>query len=293
MTKNADVANLFASFEERRFDFNGIDSWRARDLMGGLGYRTWEGFRDVISRAWQACESAGIETALNFLVGDGSHPWSPEGVFRQQSKNPQGGRPSEDVILSRRAAYLVAMNGDPSKPEIGFAQQYFAASTRTLEVIEQKVAESARLQARDRLTDTEKTFQGVLYEHDVDGPGISRIRSKGDRALFGGNDTETMKRQWKVPSKRPLADFAPEVIIIAKQFATAITTHNVKANSLRGEAKITHEHLANNQTVRSGLQQRGIVPELLQADEDIKKVERRHASDAKKLAGEGRAKKKL
>ena len=290
--KTTDVAKLFASFEARCFDFDGVEAWRARDLMADLGYRTWEGFREAISRAWKACASADVDTARNFLVGDGSDPWTPEGVFRQQSKNPLGGRPSEDVILTRRAAYLIAMNGDPSKPEIGFAQQYFAAATRTLEVIEQRLAEAARLQARDRLSDTEKKFQGVLYEHDVDGPGISRIRSRGDQALFGGNDTVNMKRKWKVPSKRPLADFAPEVVVIAKQFATAITTHNVTAKNLRGEAAVTNEHLVNNQTVRAGLKQRGIVPELLAPQEDIKKIERRHASDAKKLTSAKRAPKK-
>ena len=92
--------------------------------------------------------------------------------------------------------------------------------------------------------------------------------------------------------KRPLDDYAPEVVVVAKQFATAITAHNVKASSLRGEVAITHERLVNTRTVRSGLQQQGIGPELLEPEEDMKKVERRHASDAKKLASQKRAAKK-
>ena len=251
--------------------------------MEGLGYQRWENFREAIRRAWHSCSASGIDCTLNFLVSDGSKSWHPDEVFREPTKNLQGGRPSEDVILTRRAAYLVAMNGDTTKPEIAFAQHYFAASTRTLEVLEQRMTEMTRLQAREKLGETEKRFQGVLYEHDVDGPGISRIRSKGDKVLFGGNDTEDMKRKWNMAANRPLVDFAPEVVVIAKQLGAAITTHNVKTHKIKGEERITVEHLENNKTVRESLKSRGITPELLPPEENIKKVERRHASEAKKL----------
>lgn len=283
--QSTEIARLFSSFEECRFEFNGTEAWRGRDLMPLLGYTQWRNFREPIRRAWESCKAAGIDAAANFLTGDGLRPWNPDEVFAEARKNPDGGRPSEDVILTRRAAYLIAMNGDPRKPEIAFAQQYFAVATRTLEAVEKRLAEAARLQARERLSETEKKFQGVLYEHDVDGPGIGRIRSKGDAVLFGGNDTEDMKARWRVPASRPLADFAPEVIVVGKQFATAITTHNVKTHNLRGEEPITHEHLANNKTVRESLVQRGIVPEKLPPEEDIKKVERRHNADVRGLAG--------
>jgi DNA-damage-inducible protein D len=213
MQDKSEISRLFASFEECCFQHDGADAWRARDLMHGLGYVRWENFREAIKRAWQSCETAGIDPARNFLVGDGSIAWAPDEVFRGLTKNPQGGRPSEDVILTRRAAFLVVMNGDPAKPEIAFGQQYFAVSTRTLEVIQKRLAEVARLQEREKLTETESHFQGVLFERDVDGPGIARIRSKGDAALFGGRDTKTMKELWRVPANRPLADFAPEVAV--------------------------------------------------------------------------------
>jgi DNA-damage-inducible protein D len=282
-TQSNEIARLFTSFEDCCFQLDGTDAWHARELMPRLGYANWQNFREAIRRAYQSCESAGIDPEVNFLVGDGSQPWRPDEVFTAPSKNPQGGRPGEDVILTRRAAFLVVMNGDPSKPEIAFGQQYFAVSTRTLEVIQKRVAEAARLQAREKLTETESRFQGILYEHDVDGPGIARIRSKGDKVLFGGNDTQTMKEIWGVPTSRPLADFAPEVVVIAKQLAAAITSHNVKTNDLYGEAAITDEHIENNETVYKGLKSRGIDPQLLKPEEDIKKVQRRHDADAKKL----------
>jgi DNA-damage-inducible protein D len=291
MSANNEVARLFASFEDRCFKHQGADAWRARNLMDGLGYANWQNFREAIRRAWISAETSGNEPASNFLVGDGSKPWHPDEVFTGVSKNPQGGRPSEDVILTRRAAYLVAMNGDSSKPQIAFAQQYFATSTRTLEVIQQRLVEAARLKTREKLTETEARFQGVVFQHGVDGDGIGRIRSKGDEALFGGENTGDMKKKWGVPKGRPLADFAPEVVNIAKQLGAAITTHNVKANNLNGEEQITDEHVANNEMVRGGVASRGIVLEKLEGEEDIKKIERRHASDARKLTAPPKEKK--
>lgn len=289
-----EVAKLFASFEDCKFNHDGVEAWRARDLMVLFTYSEWnKGFREVLRRAWDACAAAGVKPDSNFLTGDGGGSWSPDGkVFGGNSKNPQGGRPSEDVILTRRAAYLVAMNGDPRKPAVAFAQHYFAVKTRTLEVIEQRLTEAARLEAREKLTKTESKFQGVLFQHDVDGPGVARIRSQGDEVLFGGNDTEEMKEKWGCPNKRPLADFAPEVAIVAKQLATAMTTHNVKARSLKGEEPIGDEHVANNETVRAGLEARGIILETLEGGEDLMKVKRRHESEAKALTKDEKPKKK-
>ncbi len=87
-----------------------------------------------------------------------------------------------------------------------------------------------------------------------------------------------MKAQWQVPNNRPLADFAPTIILKAKDFATEITIHNAREQNMSNEPQISNEHVTNNQAVRKTLLNRGIRPESLPPSEDVKKVERRLAS---------------
>ena len=112
---------------------------------------------------------------------------------------------------------------------------------------------------------------------------FARIRSKGDTALFGGHTTQDMKTRLGVPDARPLADFLPTITIKAKDFANEITNFNIKRDGLNTEPTIAGEHVKNNRDVRDLLLKRGIQPESLPAAEDLKKVERRVQSEAKKL----------
>jgi DNA-damage-inducible protein D len=269
------VRQLHAGFEKsvQIEDQTALEFWLARDLQELLGYAKWENFTKVIGKARISCKNAGFEPSDHFLD-----------VRKMVPLGSGAERQIDDIALTRYACYLIAQNGDPSKDAIAFAQTYFAVQTRKQEIIEKRLADAERLNARRKLTLSEKELSGIIYERIGDPKGFGRIRSRGDKALFG-KTTEQMKQRLKVPKGRPLADFLPTITIKAKDFANEITNFNIKRDDLKTETKITSEHAKNNREVRNLLVKQDIKPEELPPAEDIKKLERKLTSEEKKLPG--------
>ena len=266
------MQSQFDALAKSHPDAAGVEFWFARDLQEPLGYARWENFLTAIQRAIGSCRTTGFDSDNHF-----------RGVTKMVAVGSGAKRPVEDFMLTRYACYLIAQNGDPRKEPIAFAQSYFAVQTRKQELIEERLQLMRRLEAREKLRASEKALSDNIYERGVDDEGFGRIRSKGDAALFGGHTTQAMKDKLGITQYRPLADFLPTLTIAAKNLATEMTNHNVQQADLRGEPAITREHVQNNTSVRDMLGRRGIRPESLPPEEEIRKLERRVKADEKKL----------
>ncbi len=241
---------------------DGVEFWLARDLQALLGYDTWRSFFNAINKAKIACEVSGQKILYHFAD-----------VGKTIKMPKQAKKRINDLMLTRYACYLIAQNGDSRKAEIAFSQTYFALQTRKAEIIEQKILEYERVQARNKLKETEKELSGVIFEQTGKNESFALIRSKGDQALFS-KTTQQMKNKWNIKNNKPLADFMPTILLKAKDFATEITIFNAKEKNMNKETDISTEHITNNKSVRDTLIARDITPENLPPENDITKLEK-------------------
>jgi DNA-damage-inducible protein D len=264
------VQKNFESIKQVRGD---LDFWSARDLMLLLGYKTWAKFQEALQRAKDACKTSGQEISDHF-AGAGKMVLTGSGAKRE----------IEDILLTRYACYLIAQNGDSRKIEIALAQTYFATQTRRQEIIEQREKEGKRLIARKKLKETEDKIESTVYKRGIALPvEFATFKNKHIEALYGGVKTSDLKKKRGIPSNRSLADFDSHVELRAKDFALAMTDHNINENNIVGQYQMTQEVVKNSKATRQTLLSRGIKPERLGAEEDLKKIEQRRIKEGKTL----------
>lgn len=269
------IQNNLESIRRVTQDENPMEFWSARDLMPMLGYSTWRQFAEAIERAKEACKTSGQDVLYHFA--DAS---------KKVLTGSTATRAIEDYFLTRYACYLIAQNGDPRKPQIALAQTYFATQTRKQELLEKREYEDKRLEARAKLKDTERKIESTVYERGIRLPvEFATFKNKHIEALYGGIMASQLKRIRKIPTGRSLADFDTHVELKAKDFALAMTDHNIKDKNIRGKEMMNNEVIKNSKATRQTLLSRGIRPENLKPEEDLKSIESRRKKEEKQLGG--------
>lgn len=269
------VPAKLAKFEElKRLNEYGAEYWSARDLQPLLGYTQWRRFEDAIKRAITSCEQSGNKAGHHF-AGAGKMVDLGSGSVREV----------EDYHLSRFACYLIAQNGDPRKPPIARAQEYFAIQARRQELSDEFAADMERLELRKQASEEFKALSGAARQAGVESRMFGVFHDAGYKGLYGGLGNDAIKAKKGIAGKENLMDRMNATELAANQFRMTQTRDKLARERVRSQSRAISTHEAVGQEVRAAIARiGGTLPENIPADEHIKDVEKRVRAATPKLS---------
>jgi DNA-damage-inducible protein D len=258
--------------EVKRVSPQGVDFWIAREVHLLLGYPVFDKFLPVIKRA---------EEAFTGNELDASHHIAQTSVMMKVGKGAQ--RRHVDYFLSRAACYLIAMNGDPSKPEIAGAQAYFAIQTRAAELTEQEHKDRKRLASRERVTTALKRVSDVAK--DVGVRRYDLFHAARYHGLYGTTVSEVHRKKGLKDGEK-LLDRAPALELSAHAFQSDLAREKILNEGISGEEPAIRANLDVARDVRSLVfQQAGVnLEDIALEPEPIQEVKKRLAATPKRLS---------
>ena len=274
MTDDTTPAISGKSFEDlKQTNGHGAEFWSARDLQPLLGYDQWRRFEQAIDRAQTSCKESG---------NDPGHHFAGAGKMIEVGKG--GIREVVDFHLSRFACYLIALNGDPRKPEIAYAQKYFAVQTRRQEVSDRLAADRERLELRKQTAEEFKALSGAAQQAGVQSKFFGVFHDAGYKGLYGGLGRDRIRTKKGIPEKENLLDRMNATELAANQFRMTQTRDKLAKDAVRDQQQAIRTHEQVGKEVRDAIKRiGGTLPENIQPDEHIKEVEKRVKSSKPKL----------
>lgn len=240
---------------------NGKPYWMARDIMRILDYRRWTDFREVVERAKTSCENAGNLSPHHFVP-----------MLQMVEIGSGAKREIENYALSKYGCYLIAMNGDTSKPEIATAQAYFVEQTYRQEALQSLTEEEQRRQLRDRVKDANRKLGGAAKEAGVRSVMFGVFHDAGYKGLYGGIGVREIKARKGIPEKENLLDRMGRTELAANEFRITQAEEKIRREQIKGEKRAIDTHHAVGEKVRQAIKEiGGKMPEQLLAAPSIKK----------------------
>ena len=265
------VRKSFEGLKQR--NQHGAEYWTARELQPHLGYGQWRGFENAIKKAATSCEQSG---------NDPAHHFARAGKMIELGKG--GVREVVDYHLSRFACYLIAQNGDPRKPEIAYAQKYFAIQTRRQELSDALAADLERLELRKQTSEEFKALSGAARDAGVQDRRFGVFHDAGYKGLYGGLGKEDIKARKRIPAKEQLMDRMDSTELAANQFRMTQTRDKLAREGVRDQEQAIHTHSQVGREVRDAIKRiGGTLPENIPPAEHIKQVAKRIASTPPRL----------
>jgi DNA-damage-inducible protein D len=258
----------------KRTAASGANYWIARDIHTVLGYPTWREFDAVIQRAMKACETNQLDVTKHFVP-----------THKMLELGGGAKRRGDDFFLSRAASYLIAMNGDPSKPEIAAAQAYFAVQTRRMEIEDSRSADQKRLDLREKVSASFKKVSGIAKTAGVRSrmqPVFHDARYRGLYGMSGRN----VKRRKGLRDDANIFDFAGPLELSANDFQMRLAADVLEREKTRGEqAEITVNQRVGSHVRNAMIESKATMPEDLPLEAPIIEVKKRlKAATVKKLS---------
>jgi DNA-damage-inducible protein D len=257
--------NTIAKLEKvKRQSAQGIDYWLARDINMLLGYPTWREFEAVIGRARDAMQTNGIDTSHHI-------------VLTHKMMEVAGGAKvrGDDYFLTRPACRLIAMNGDPLKPEVAGAQAYFVVQSHRMEQQDSLSEDEKRLQLRERVTLAFKVVSGVAQDAGVSGSKQPFFHDARYQGLYGMSRREVMAKKGLKREDNPF-DYAGPLELSANEFQMNLAADVIQKEGIKGEYNVITKNKEIARDVRKTIiDSKGTLPENLPIAEPIRQVEKR------------------
>lgn len=258
----------------KKIDPSGQDYWSARNLGKILEYSEYRNFQTVIDKAKLACINSGqasekhfVDTEEDVAIGSGAN------------------RAMQTVLLSRYACYLIVQNADPSKEIVAKGQTYFALQTRKQELQEANVENKRRLLLRQEVSKHNMSLAEAAKIAGVREPlDYAIFQDHGYKGLYGGLGAKEIHNKKKLKKSQKILDHMGSTELAANLFRATQAEEKLRRerHSTKQQANLTHFEVGKK--VRKTIQELGgTMPENLPTAENIKKVERKLASEGKKL----------
>lgn len=247
-TRNSDES--IPTFESiKHTDSSNNEFWYARDLQTVLGYAKWGNFIKVIEKAKTACENSNSPVSYHFAdVGKMVHI----GVSQREI---------QDMVLSRYACYLIAMNGDSRKKVIAQAQTYFAVKTREQEIddaINKLSEDERRILLRHDLKDHNISLAEAANLAGIKEPKDYAIfQNHGYQGLYGGLGANDIKRKKQLKKSQNILDHMGSEELAANLFRATQTDSKLRREKIKGISKANKAHYDVGATVRHTIKELG------------------------------------
>ncbi|RIW10919.1 DNA damage-inducible protein D [Veillonella parvula] len=245
----SNVDNTYQSpFESiKQINDDGNEYWYARDLQEILEYSEWRNFSKIIEKAKSACETSGHAVQSEFVD-----------INKLVDVGANLQRSIQDIVLSRYACYLIAMNGNPRKEVIALAQTYFAVKTHEQEQLELQKEDSLRLKIRQDIKEHNISLAEAANQAGIKEPKDYAIfQNEGYKGLYGGLGVKQIHAKKGLKKSQKILDHMGSTELAANLFRATQTDEKLRREGIKGKENANKIHHDVGAKVRQTIKELG------------------------------------